>query len=71
MLRLLNMDPVVLLIRLLLGCLIMITWWVMPAPFRIGSLMTLTFLLYHWRVYHAPVVQMLQAELRLQENEIR
>ena len=57
------------LIRLLVGCMIMICWLQMPAPFRIGSLMTLSFLLYHWRVYHAPFVRLVMDAL--EEDQIR
>ncbi len=57
------------LIRLLMGSLIMISWFLLPATFRIGSLMAVTFLLYHWRVYHAPFVALVREAL--EEQEIR
>ncbi len=46
----------------------MITWILLPATFRIGILMAVTFLLYHWRVYHAPFVALVREAL--EEDEI-
>jgi hypothetical protein len=59
-----SIDPLIFLIRLLLGCLIMITWFLLPITFRIGMLALLAVLVYHWRLHHAMLIRFMQEEFQ-------
>ena len=51
------MDPIwifLIMVRLLIGILVIITYLIMPTVIRLLMLGTLVFFVYHWRVYHQP-----------------